>query len=206
MKNIEPGTVYNKLTILGFAPDTRDYLLCRCDCGTEKIIHRWNLVRGTTKSCGCLLHVKRRSGNYRHGCSATRLYHCWRNMHLRCYDPASKSFSIYGAKGVKVCAEWSEPPAFFAWAKENGYADNLTLERKNNNGNYEPSNCSWATRKQQSRNRSHIKFYTAFGETKILPEWAEDSRCEPSYKTLATRVRSGWNIEKAIVEPVAKRE
>lgn len=141
------GRRFGRLTALertGNDSNGRAIWRCRCDCGNEKEILAASLVHGFTKSCGCL----------RHGQSKTRLYHIWAHMIQRCEDPKSNKFHLYGGRGISVCEEWRKDfMAFRTWALENGYTDNLSIDRIDSNGNYEPSNCRWATASEQNRNR-----------------------------------------------------
>lgn len=129
-----------------------------------------------------------------------------KGMKQRCYNPNCEKYPRYGGRGITVCDEWrNNPQAFYDWSMENGYADDLTIDRINNDGNYEPSNCRWATAKQQNNNRTH-KTYTYNGETKTLSQWADKlGVCD---QTLYSRLKNGWSIEKTFAEPidVCKRE
>ncbi len=117
---------------------------CRCDCGTIKRIRATALAQGMTRSCGCL----------RHGQSKTRLYTIWSHMIQRCENPNSNRFHLYGGRGISVCPEWRHDfIAFQKWALENGYSEDLTIDRIDPDGNYEPSNCRWATASEQNKNR-----------------------------------------------------
>lgn len=102
-----------------------------------------------------------------------RLYSVWVSMIHRCENPQRKKYKDYGARGIAVCKEWHEPNAFMDWAEDNGYAEGLQLDRINNDGNYEPTNCRWVTPKENSRNRRNTKLLTVNGETKCVAEWCE---------------------------------
>lgn len=127
----------------------------------------------------------------------------WMQMRRRCTDQASSSYPRYGGRGITICDEWQSLNAFRAWALTSGYAEDLTLDRIDNDGNYEPSNCRWATPKEQSNNMCTNVLITAFGETKTRQQWVRDCRCVVSYSALKDRMKvSGWDAETAITTPM----
>jgi hypothetical protein len=138
--------------------------LCLCDCGENTTVLGSHLRTGRIKSCGCYMRERTSErmrgnttkGNTRHGGSKTRLYRIWTNMKTRCFNHGNKLYRWYGALGVTVCREWLDYALFEQWALSNGYDDNLTIERVNPHGNYEPSNCTWIPLRDQNKNkRSH---------------------------------------------------
>ena len=151
---------------------------CKCDCGNIINVRYNNLLNGSTKSCGCLKREKTIERSTKHGLSGgqgnyTRLYRIWLNMRRRCNNRRDQDYPYYGGRGIKVCKEWDNYAAFHDWAMKNGYADHLTLDRINNNGDYCPENCRWATRKEQVRNTRQNHFITFNGKTMTIAEWAE---------------------------------
>lgn len=144
---------------------------CKCECGSEIVVTSNNLKRGHTKSCGCI--SKKKPHNYKHGKVQSRLYNIWSNMKQRCYNSKNKSFLDYGARGITICTEWKENFDFFYnWAIKNGYADNLTIDRINFNGNYEPNNCRFISKEEQARNKRNNHNITICNETHCMSEWS----------------------------------
>lgn len=163
--------------------------LCTCDCGNLVEVLSNGLRSGNTKSCGCS-HAK-------HGKSDTRLYRIWKNMKTRCYNKNYERYNDYGGRSIKICDEWlNDFQAFYDWAVNNDYKENLTIDRIDNNKGYSPDNCRWATRKQQTRNRRNTMQFAYKGETKSLAEWCEVLNL--NYKTINNRIYSGLPIEKAL--------
>lgn len=177
---------------------------CICDCGNTIIVSGNALLKGNTKSCGCLTaEAIRKSKNKKHGMSNTRIFHCWSAMKDRCNNPNNKAYKNYGGRGITICPEWMEFQPFYDWSMANGYADNLTIDRINVNGNYEPSNCQWITKKEQNNNKRNNHLIEYNGETKTIAQWAEIAGLKR--RVLTQRISSGWDIEKAMNTPVRKR-
>ena len=147
------GKKFGRLKVLARAD--RGGWLCLCDCGNQKIVNTHNLTNGLIKSCGCY-NKERLLGthiNQKHGMSRTRIYITWRNMRVRCTNPKDKRYASYGGRGITVCEEWNTFEPFRDWAIANGYRDDLTIDRIDTNGNYEPSNCRFITRAENNKNR-----------------------------------------------------
>lgn len=140
------------------------------------------------------------NGNYKHGCKNTKLYVVWCDMKARCNRKTHKAYKYYGAKGVKLCAEWDDFSAFKEWADMNGYKEGLSIDRINNSGNYEPGNCRWVTAKQQANNQETTTRLKVIDTEKTLHEWADFIGIKPA--TIHYRLRHGWDIEKALFTKV----
>ena len=171
--------------------------LCRCACGNKKIVAAGNLKSGHTQSCGCFEKEQTIKRSTKHGKCGTRLYQSWQDMKNRCYRPLTQSYKTHGSRGITVCDEWLHDfQAFYNWAMANGYRDNLTLERIDVNGNYEPSNCRWATQKEQANNKRNNHFVTYKGETKTISQWSEITKIKQG--TIQARLKRGWSVERTL--------
>lgn len=147
--------------------------LCQCDCGNTKVVAGTALRYGKTRSCGCLLSESTSERASTHGRSKTRLYRIWAGMRDRCYNPSRKEYKDYGGRGITVCDEWNEDfEAFHDWSIKNGYSEDLTIDRIENNGPYSPDNCRWATRKTQSDNTRQVVHIAVGGVSKNIEGWA----------------------------------
>jgi len=133
----------------------------------------------------------------------TRLNRIWKQMRQRCLNSKDSSFARYGGRGIKICKEWDSFVEFHKWAMSNGYADDLWIDRKDNNGWYSPENCEWSTIKKQARNKSNNTLITFRGQTLALPEWAERQRI--SATALRSRIFTlNWPLDKALTQPMRK--
>lgn len=164
--------------------------LCVCECGGFTYVTTRDLNNGHTKSCGCL--------RKKHGKRDTRLSRIWRGLKNRCYNVNNKDYRHYGKRGIAVCSEWlNDFMTFYNWSINNGYKDDLTIDRIDNSKGYSPDNCRWVDYKIQNRNRSNTKLITYKGETKPLMEWCELLNLK--YDTVLHRLNaSGWTIERAL--------
>lgn len=173
--------------------DNHAYWLCLCDCGNSAVVSSNHLRCGDTSSCGCLSNGK----------SYTRLYRLWDGMKQRCYTKSETAYKYYGGRGIKVCEAWKNDfQAFHDWALETGYSDELTIDRIDVNGDYEPSNCRWSTRRVQMNNTRRNRILTFNGQSKTIAEWSEATGIKQN--TILYRIRRNWSVERALTEGCKK--
>lgn len=165
--------------------------VCDCECGSTAIVRTSDLLNGHTLSCGC---YKRMHKNIR--TSDLRLYNIWSNMKQRCGNPKNKNYRYYGERGISVCSEWQKFESFYYWAMNSGYKDGLTIERKDNDGNYEPSNCEWITKERQHRNTTRSRRYKMYGKIFTLTELCRIYGVPRT--TVQARLKKGIPIDKAL--------
>lgn len=178
---------------------------CRCDCGNKVIVDGYSLRSGNTKSCGCLQREIVISKNTKHGKSKTQLYRVYRHMKERCFSEADKRFPDYGGRGITICDEWLGRDGFqnfYEWSLRNGYANDLSIDRKDVDGNYCPENCRWVNMKVQQNNRRNNHILEYKGESKTLSEWSAVTGIKSL--TILNRLKLGWSVEKALTEPVRR--
>ena len=199
------GNKFGRLTVIEFHGMENGHGIwrCKCDCGNSTLSKGTLLKNGTIKSCGCYRTDMGKIKNRTHGLSGYRPYYVWKDMLRRCYDNSRPEFPNYGGRGIRVCDEWKKSvESFCQWAKANGYEKGLTIDRKDNSGNYEPSNCTWVTMKVQANNKRNNSLICICGEIKTISEWAEVSGIK--YETLWSRIGKGW-LGFEIIKPIDKR-
>ncbi len=207
---------YERWTIVGsmVKKGKHKYWPCRCNCGNEKLVYQGNLQRGLTGSCGCLNKELSAARQLKHGFArkdkttntySSKIYGIWLGMRRRCVEVNSKSYPRYGGRGIKVCERWFNSfENFLQDMKEPEIIDGirLTIERINNDGDYEPDNCRWATFFEQGHNKSNNVILTLDGKTQCVSLWAIELGCIP--QLLHGRLRKGWSVEKTLRTPVGK--
>lgn len=200
------GQKFGRLTVIkihDYNQTTRKYRWeCLCVCGNTVFVISSDLKRGHTKSCGCFSAENTKKRLTKHGGRQERLYKIWCGMKERCSNPKRHNYSDYGGRGIVVCDEWMKYEKFREWALCNEYKNNLSLDRIDVNGNYEPSNCRWATMKTQQNNRRNNTLINFNGQTKTLKQWSEEYKI--NCVTLLTRMSRGWSFEKALTTEVRK--
>lgn len=188
------------------------YWLCECQCEakTRRVIPSNSLRTGNSKSCGCLkikalVERSTKHGFARRGKNGSSIYHVWREMCGRCFNPSCKSYHNYGGRGITVCDEWKDDfVAFKDWAFANGYEIGLSIDRINNDGNYEPDNCRWTDVKTQANNTRGCHIVEIDGVKKNISQWCEIYKISPSIVYSRIDVYK-WDPVKAIMTPLKKR-
>lgn len=192
------GQRFGRLVVIERLPQdpyTKAKYKCQCDCGKLTIVNSSNLATGHSTSCGCIVT--------KHGFARKeRLYNIGVGMRQRYRDKNSNDYIKYGGRGITICDEWEEYIQFKQWASSNGYRDNLSIDRIDVNGNYEPSNCRWANSTEQANNQRNNHLITFKGKTQTIKQWS--SELGISNITLLTRLNRGWSITKALTTPTQK--
>lgn len=199
------GDRFGMLVVMGFHhSDNGRYYECQCDCGKTTVAYGGHLRYGTTTSCGCYAEEVNKTKMITHGASKTPEFYAWQSMISRCHNPKVKCFPRYGGRGISVCAEWIE--SFVQFITDMGVrpSPQHSLERKDNNGNYEPTNCRWATMVEQGVNKSSNRFLEFNGERKTVSEW---TRLLGFSKTLIhDRLSRGWSVADTLTNRGIKYE
>lgn len=208
------GKKFNMLTAIkrveNYKP-TGTYWLCKCDCGKETIVKKYDLIHVKIYSCGCYLRKCARENHVKHDGRYTKLYNIWQSMKQRCENPNAKAYHNYGGRGITVCPEWKGEhgfESFSKWAYDTGYDENAergeyTLDRKDNDKGYSPDNCRWATTEEQNNNRRGVYRITLNGETHSITEWSKITGIER--KTIKDRLLKQKLTAEEILTPVNRR-
>lgn len=192
------GHRYGRLMVLGYAgqtPSGKKYWWCLCDCGKEKRVAGRHMRNGATISCGCAIAEAIST----HGKSGSAEHRIWLGLVSRCRNTRNNSFANYGGRGIRVCNRWTGSDGFRNFLSDMGPrpSPQHTVERKDNNGNYEPGNCCWATRREQARNNRRTRLVTLDGRTMCIRDWCAERGL--SHKAVYERInRYGWPIELAL--------
>jgi len=173
---------------------------CRCLCGAIRTISSADLRNGKTKSCGCLRANLQTTHGQCCGNKWSGTYASWMAMRNRCSNSRSKAYRHYGGRGIRVCRRWQKFENFFADMGKR--PPGLTIERKNNNGNYCPSNCKWATKSEQCSNTRRSRILKCFGQTKTITQWGLLYGVNPI--TIHLRLKMGWSIKDSVSKPTRK--
>jgi len=195
------GKRFGRLTVLELEEiiNGKPKWKCRCDCGNEVIIDGSRMKSGTTKSCGCLAKEIKSERSVTHGKSKTNLYRIYNHMKGRCYNPTDSAYENYGGRGIRMCQEWLDDfMNFYNWSMNNGYKKGLTIDRIDNDGDYEPSNCRWADNITQCNNRRSNRKLTVNSETHTIAEWSRITGVGSS--TIINRLNNGVSPKMALRE------
>ena len=175
--------------------------LCKCDCGTARIVESSNLCAGTSQNCGCIRCEKTAARSITHGLWRVPEYNTWAGMLARCYNANEVAYVNYGGRGIAVCDRWRN--SFEAFYEDMGPrpSPQHSIDRIDNDGNYEPANCQWATRTQQARNSRQNLLISFRGKTQCLAAWSQEIGILPG--TLRSRLFTlGWPVERSMTESV----
>lgn len=202
------GKKFGRLTVKEFLykQNKCNFWKCICDCGNEIVVRQKDLRRGHTKSCGCYQRERAKEANTKHNLVGSKIYNTYLRMKQRCFDKNCERYKNYGGRGVTICDEWLDKENgfinFYNWAYENGYNENLSIDRIDVNGNYEPSNCRWITMEEQARNKTNTIRVEYENEILTLKDLCR--KLNLNYKTIWNRLKSGYDLYKAINTPIRK--
>lgn len=202
INDVKIGDVFGNWTIVEILPKTVNYhkhFICKCVCGKTKEIDAYNVLSGKSTSCGCVRDLKTKERMTKHGQKQTRLYNIWCGMRERCNNPNSQAYKDYGGRGISICKDWQDDYMnFYNWSINNGYDEKLTIDRINVNGNYEPTNCRWATTNEQCNNRRNNIKITYNGKTQTLFQWCQEYNLD--YRMILARYHNPNFQNKSIEE------
>ena len=175
--------------------------LCKCDCGTVKVVRATHLRSGASKSCGCYGKEKLTIRNTTHGGNKTSLHYHWLDIKKRCSNPKFRQFKDYGGRGIYVSEEWiNNFPAFRDWSLANGYRKGLTIDRIDNDGPYAPWNCRWVDRVTQNNNKRSNHLLTVNGKTQSITKWSKEFGISES--VIRGRLKRGWSEKDSVLIPL----
>lgn len=208
MKKIDiTGNKYGRLTVIkeNGKQGKNIMWLCKCDCGKEINAIAYNLKNGHTRSCGCLQTETRLKSKATHNQSKSRLYRIWRHIKSRCFNSKVPHFKNYGGRGISMCTEWEKSfESFMLWSMANGYANDLSIDRIDVNGDYNPDNCRWTNAKVQANNKTNNHIIEYKGEKHTLSEWSDILGL--SHVTITKRIFDyGWTVERAFETPLRRK-
>lgn len=215
---VQIGERFGRLTVIGEGGHSvtkagvrARLVIVRCDCGIEKTIKPSPLRPGSIVSCGCRAReiAKERAGtmNLTHGdCRVGRRapeYGVYRTMLSRCYNPNSEKYPLYGGRGIQVCSRWRGDGGYERFLADMGRRpDRCSIERENADGDYEPTNCRWATAREQANNTSRNRVIEWAGRRQTLADWSREIGIKPI--TIHMRLKDGWTVERALTTPLRK--
>jgi hypothetical protein len=188
------GRTFDKWTVLSDHM-INSCLACRCECGREDLVRRCDLLSGRSHGCNSCKKVT-------HGLSRSAEYKAWADMRKRCRDPGNKFYHIYGGRGISVCERWQDFTAFYADMGPRPSSDH-SLDRKDNQGNYEPTNCRWAPAEVQYANTRRLKIVAFNGIEQSVSAWARAYGLSPD--VLHSRIKYGWPMSRALSHPVSPK-
>ena len=198
--HVPVGAIFTELTVVSI--DSSKLVTVRCSCGAQKQVVKYQLTQGKTRSCGCMARAWQSKAHRTHGLRHHSLYKTWFEMHERCTNPAKDNFKHYGGRGIKVCERWAEFPEFLVDMGER--PDGMTLDRyPDHNGNYEPSNCRWATKHEQMSNMRTNRYIVVNGERMMMSDAAR--RFGLSVQLIQKRLDVlRWDDTRSATEPARK--
>jgi hypothetical protein len=201
------GQTFGRLTVVRFLEMRRQsYWLCQCVCGNQSEAAVGSLRSGAVRSCGCLRVDTVRARELKHGMAHEPEYAVWGSMKARCHRPRDAGFAKYGDRGIVVCERWRSSFENFIADMGRRPSDDHSIERINNDGNYEPSNCRWATKSEQMSNRrgwGSVSQVEIRGVRKTTAAWARE--LGTSQTTIDCRIKRGWSPERAVTQPVRRK-
>lgn len=196
------GKKFHRWTVISLSEITPAYQAmwnCVCQCGTRAVIRSSSLTTGNSKSCGCHRDDVLRRMSTRHGRSETKAWYAWSRLFQRCYNKGNHAYPTYGARGIKVCKRWKKFENFYADMGEPPSGVH-SIDRIDVNGHYTPSNCRWATQKEQANNRRSNTWLTAFGRTQTIAQWSDELGIKRA--TICQRIARGAATHEEALRPL----